>query len=365
MARSSVDGEATDALDITDIDCERFSETIKGIGAKSALTGTCGGRTTTTDVRAGFGPTITKKSDDISTACACTGAGTVRDGTRFAATGICGVAIATTTTSMDERDGRGVVTAASGSICIAIATCGEITKATGAVCDPIGISGDEIITTDVRDGAGADTGEFIDICIACESCDGGLAVAGQLSASTGTSFEGTITTTGCMGEPVGSGEDTGELVCTCTATVPSGEITRDIGVESDLIGICGGRIITTALAGGSGEPIVGLDDICTDCEFSAAGMAHVGEMCAATGISTVATITTIRTMVATAGPGAGSVALAHTCTACERSIVITRDIGGVSVPTGICTAGMPTTSELVGSGVGTEELVITCIASES
>jgi hypothetical protein len=274
-------------------------------------------------------------------------------------------AMHTTTASMDERDGRGEVTAALGSTCIAIATCGEITKAIGAVCDLIGISGDEITTTDVRGGAGADTEEFIDICIACESCDVGLAVAGQLSASTGTSFEGTITTTGCTGEPVGNGEDIGELVCTCTVTVPSGEITRDIGVESDLIGICGARIITTNLVAGSGEPIAGLDDTCTDCEFSVAGMVDVGGMCAVTGISTVATITIIHTMVATAGPGVGSVALAYTCTACERSTAITRDVGGVSVPTGICTAGTTTTSELVGSGEFTEELVITCIARES
>jgi hypothetical protein len=107
--------------------------------------------------------------------------------------------------------------------------------------------------------------------------------------------------------------------------------------------------------------LVGID---TDCACTGGGLEAIGTMCEVTGICTDAIITTTISMAATSGCGVDTGALVCTGTVCAHYIEITKDIGVVFVPTGICGVGIITTSALDGSGDGSDVLLVISTAYE-
>jgi len=352
MADTSGPGVDTSALASICIVCAPCTVITKVIGAGFALTGTCGARTSTSSVLAGFGGTNTGKLGVICTGFACCGAGMAVDGTMSDPIGTCGGGTITITTSMVEHAGRGDVTVASVSISIDCALSIATTRDIGAVCALTGISTAATTTTNVLVGSGPTTTARLGATdIACESTSVGMAPVGTGCEHTGTSTVATITTIICMDAIVGRGADTGALACTSTACAPSTGTTRATGVEYDPTGTYGARTNISSVPVGSG-PTTGarLEDIGTVCESTGDGMVLGGTECELIGISTTAITTITTSMDEPNGGGADTGASVCISTDCEPCIAITKDIGAEYGRTGICTDATTTTSAQGGSG---------------
>jgi len=101
-------GEATGASVCICTGCARSIEIIKDIGGVCGLTGISGVETSTTDDRAGSGPTVTARLAVISTGCESSVGGTVAAGTMSGAIGTYIVATITIIISMGELVGLGL-----------------------------------------------------------------------------------------------------------------------------------------------------------------------------------------------------------------------------------------------------------------
>jgi len=132
----------------------------------------------------------------------------------------------------------------------------------GGVCGHTGESGVTMLTTGLLVGFGAGSVESDAICTAFESTGGGPALAGTLLDPTGTCTAVTITIIACTAELVGPGAGIVALVSISTVCGHCIAITRAIGGECDLIGICGAEIIITRGRGGSGGATAESDGTC-------------------------------------------------------------------------------------------------------
>lgn len=153
-----------------------------------------------------------------------------------------------------------------------------------------------------------------------------------------------------MDVPNGDGVDSAASESIDTACAPCSAMFRGNGVESDLIGTCGARIISTVPHVGSGDVSAEWDGTCTACELRSVGLALDGSMCGVTGTCTVATASTTVCMVRNAGPGVDTGALVCTCTAIERFGVITRVSGKESEHIGISGSATTISVQIGGSG---------------
>jgi len=162
-------GAGTGALVCTFTACGLSTETTRGTGVGCVRTGTSGGETTITSAHAGSGRVTTKGWAVTSTDGEHTRDGQELDGTRFAATGGCTVAITTTTDFTAELVGRGVDSAALAIICTVAAICGGTTRDLGVVFGRTGTCGDAITTTDRAAGSGVHIAGLVGTSTACGS----------------------------------------------------------------------------------------------------------------------------------------------------------------------------------------------------
>jgi len=167
-------GAGTGALVCTFTACEPSTGTTRATGAGCVRTGTSGGETTTTSVRAGSGRVTTKGLAVISTDGEHTRGGQELDGTQFAATGSCTAAITTTIDITEELVGRGAATAALVYICTVAEPCGGTTKVTGVASVLTGTCGDVTTITGDPDGSGARAGASGTTSTACASSGVGM-----------------------------------------------------------------------------------------------------------------------------------------------------------------------------------------------
>jgi hypothetical protein len=263
-------------------------------------------------------------------------------------------------------NGSGDGTGALACIYTACEHCIAITKATGAVFVHTGTSGaGTIITSDLVGSGQTITAGLAGISTACESCAVGMAVVGTRCEVTGTCTERMRTIIGSMAEPIGSGAGTDESAYTSIACAHCTETTRDIGAASAPIGTSTAAISTISDHAGSGADTAGSAVICTVCGSTDDGMALGGTMCAATGICTDGTTTTIICMADTSGCGDVSGESVFICIGCEPCIATTRDTGVESARIGTCGVATTTTSALAGSGADGVALAVTCTACAS
>jgi len=360
MGDTSGRGVATSALAFICTACERSTATIRATGDECDHTGIFGVVTTTTSDPGGSGVIATNVSADTNTACGSTRDGRALIGTMCVRTGICIDAMHTITASMDAPSGLGVGSDASVSISTACERFTGMSRVIGDACGPTGICTGAITITSARVGSGVGSGRSVAISTVCESTNVGMVLDGTLCEHTGTSTAAIITTTTCMADIAGPGDATDVWECTCTGCELCTAITRVIGAEFDLTGICGEETIITRDHVGSGDVIAALVAICTACASFVDGMDLDGTMYAHTGTCTVVTITTTIFMDEHDGLGDDTAALAFTSIASEHCTGITRVIGAACVPTGTCGEEITTTSVLAGSGpTGTAKLVDT------
>jgi len=252
---------------------------------------------------------------------------------------------------MAELDGPGVATEGLARICIAIATCGAITKGTGVVSEATGTCGAETIITRRLDGSGAGIAESVATCIACGSCEGGMALDGITCAVIGICTEKIITITDSMDGIVGFGDGSVALECTSTGCEHCSGITRVTGAACVPIGICGDEISTTSDHSGAGASTNGLAITCIDYASCSGGLVRDGAECEATGTCGAAITTVIDRTGAPAGFGVGIVGSEHTSTAGAFCREITMAIGEMFVLTGLFGERIITTEPTGGSGV--------------
>merc|ERR1719162_308619 len=138
------------------------------------------------------------------------------------------------------------------------------------------------------------------------------------------------------------------------------------GARSELIGICGGRTITTKLAAGSGLVVIGVSvDTNTASALTRGGTVVAGSTFATCGHCGERIDSTTVCMAAHAGLGVATSALAYTCTAIATCGGITRGIGVAFAHTGTCGSGITTTNHIDGSGAEPSVLAATCIVCVS
>jgi len=192
-----------------------------------------------------------------------------------------------------------------------------------------------------------------------------MAPGGIESVRIGICTGGITTIITCTDATNGDGADSAASVCTSTDCEPCIETTKGTGAVCALTGTCGVVTTTTSDLVGSGLTAIGrLVGTGTDCVCTGGGPEAIGTMCEAIGICTGAIITTTISTAATSGCGVDTGALVCTGTVCAHCTEITKDIGVVFVPTGICGVGIITTSARDGSGDGSDVLHVISTASE-
>lgn len=355
-------GVATDESECTCTAIGVCGVTIKVGGVVSAHTGISGNAIIITDQHDGSG-VGTAVWVVTCIACVSSSDGLERSGLLSVDTGICTAVTITTTGSMGEHSGDGVVSVALECTATVCVRCTAIIRDIGVACARTGTCGDGIIITKQGDGSGAASAVLVAICTACAPSRDGLVHAGWWLDGTGICTVRTIITTDCMAALDGLGAVTGGLVCICTATERFGEITKVIGGGCAHTGTCGVATTTTNDRDGSGVSSEESTGTCIACVFSADGMAPAGTESALIGTCTGRTTTTIGTMADVNGVGDGSGALDFTDIGCEPSIAITRDTGAAFGRTGICGSVAIIIVSLAGLGEPTSVLVAICTAS--
>jgi len=190
-------------------------------------------------------------------------------------------------------------------------------------------------------------------------------VNGFVCVHTGIFIAAITTDTDCTAITGGSGANIGELAHICTDCAFCGGFGTLPGAMSDPIGIFGGAIIITNAPDGSGAARGELDGTCTACASTSAGLDPAGTKCGATGISTVATTTTIACTEGPDGHGVLTDALVCISTVFVSSIATTKDIGVVFAHTGDSGNAITTTGQQGGSGAGIAVLGVTGIVCAS
>lgn len=178
---------------------------------------------------------------------------------------------------MDALAGHGVVTGGWESTCTDTELTGETIRAAGVACDPTGISGGEIITTNGLVGSGpTNTSELVGTGTGTLSTVAGLAPVGSGFAATGVCIAAMHTITGIMVVSSGVGADSDELASTDIVCERSTATTRATGDECVPTGTCGSVAITTANHVGAGELIEESVTTCIGSVSSAAGQVLAG-----------------------------------------------------------------------------------------